>query len=230
MRGVGGASVLTSRVAALLETDGSLPHAYPLMRQLFSPARRDALLGGSGQGRSVAGEHDPYVVLLERAVAAHPDASSMTLVSYAESRTYMHDVLLRDTDQMSMAHGLEVRVPLLDHRLAEYVMGLPEAAKAPNSTPKRLLLDALASELPVSVRRPKRGFVLPLDPWMRNELRQFCEHHLGSDGLSRRSGLDAHAVQSVWQSFVSNDGTVSWSRPWALIALDAWLETTGVTA
>jgi asparagine synthase (glutamine-hydrolysing) len=225
---VGGASALSTRVAALLETDASIPHAYPLMRQLFSPARRSALLEIEGS-RDLGAVVDPYVTLLEHAVAAHDDASSMSLVSYAEARTYMHDVLLRDTDQMSMAHGLEVRVPLLDHVLVEYVMGLSETAKGPNGVPKRLLLDALAGDLPPTVRGPKRGFVLPLDLWMRGELRTFCERHLGPEGLSGRGILNGEAVQSVWRSFIANDGTLTWSRPWALVALDAWLERTGVS-
>ncbi|MGH9383993.1 MAG: asparagine synthase (glutamine-hydrolyzing) [Vicinamibacterales bacterium] len=230
VRGVGGSSVLSSRVAALLETDASLPHAYPLTRQLFSTARRLALLDVERRPTVHDAETDPYVALLERAVARHPQASSMSLVSYAEARTYMHDVLLRDTDQMSMAHGLEVRVPLLDHQLAEYVMGLSGRTKEPNGVPKRLLLEALGGNLPASVRRPKRGFVLPLDPWMRTELRSFCEHHLGPEGMAGHAILNPDAVQSVWQSFMANDGTVSWSRPWALVALNAWLESTGVAA
>lgn len=229
LRGVGRSSPISTRVAALLETDASLPHAYPLMRQLFSPSRRAALLDVNGAADR-EDETDPYVALLERAVARHSGASSMSLVSYAEARTYMHDVLLRDTDQMSMAHGLEVRVPLLDHRLAECVMGLSENAKAPNGVPKRLLLEALTADLPSSVRRPKRGFVLPLDLWMRAELRPFCERHLGADGLSRHAILNPDAVQSVWRSFIANDGTMTWSRPWALVALNAWLERTGVSA
>jgi asparagine synthase (glutamine-hydrolysing) len=230
VRGVGGSSALSSRVASLLETDASLPHAYPLMRQLFSPARRAELLGREAGSHDIDRANDPYVELLEHAMALHPQASSTSLVSYAESRTYMHDVLLRDTDQVSMAHGLEVRVPLLDHVLAEYVMGLSEKAKGPDGIPKRLLLEALSDDLPSSVRRPKRGFVLPLDLWMRAELRPFCEHHLGADGLSRRSILNADAVQSVWRSFIANDGTTTWSRPWALVALNAWLDSTGVSA
>jgi asparagine synthase (glutamine-hydrolysing) len=141
----------------------------------------------------------------------------------------MHDVLLRDTDQMSMAHGLEVRVPLLDHRLVEYVIGLGDAAKAPDGSPKRLLLAALGGDLPAAAGRTKRGFVLPLDAWMRTELRPLCEHHLGADGVARRAALNAGVIRSVWESFIGNDGTISWSRPWALVALNAWLESTSVS-
>ena len=155
----------------------------------------------------------------------------MQFVSYAEARTYMHDVLLRDTDQMSMRHGLEVRVPLLDHRLVEYVMGLPDAIKRPNGYPKRLLMESLRSGLPSDiVDRPKQGFVLPFDPWMRGELRPLCEHHLGPDGLQTLGVFRAEGLRGVWTSFLNSDGRVTWSRPWTLVALGSWIEQLGLSA
>jgi asparagine synthase (glutamine-hydrolysing) len=173
---------------------------------------------------------DPYVSLLDRALEQYPDAGLMSLVSYAEARTYMHDVLLRDTDQMSMRHGLEVRVPLLDHRLVEYVMGLPDEAKQVNGIPKRLLVDGVGGEvLPEVAARPKQGFVMPFDLWMRDELRAFCEEHLGPTGAAQQQVLRREAVQAVWQSFLRGRGE-TWSRPWALVALNAWMKTTGVSA
>jgi len=230
VRTLGGASVSSVKTAALLESDGSLPQTFPVMRQLFSIAERGALVGADLVAASTRAG-DPYVTLLERAVAGHPDAGLMSLVSYAEARTYMHDVLLRDTDQMSMRHGLEVRVPLLDHRLVEYVMGLPDAVKTSGDRPKRLLLESLGTTLPDEcVNRPKRGFVLPFDVWMRGDLRPFCEHHLGPDGLARRAPFHAAALDRLWQSFLANDGRTSWSRPWTLAALNAWLEQSGVAA
>ncbi len=230
VRTFGGDSVASSKAAALLESDGSLPQTFPLMRQMFSVNERRALLGERAMA-AAAREGDPYVSLLERAVQSNSDLELMSLVSYAEARTYMHDVLLRDTDQMSMRHGLEVRVPLLDHHLVEYVMGLPDADKEGGDTPKRLLLESLGTPLPDQcVHRPKRGFVLPFDLWMRGELRQFCEHHLGPHGLSFRAPFEAARVTSMWKSFLANDGRTTWSRPWTLVALNAWLEQSGVTA
>jgi asparagine synthase (glutamine-hydrolysing) len=147
----------------------------------------------------------------------------MTLVSYAESRTYMHDVLLRDADQMSMAHGLELRVPLLDHHLVEYVLGLPESIKAPGGTPKRMLVESLGTQLPAGcIDRPKQGFVLPFADWMRGGLRDFCAHHL--NGLARVEPFRTAAVSSLWRAFQKSDGTTTWSRPWSLVALHAWME------
>jgi asparagine synthase (glutamine-hydrolysing) len=154
----------------------------------------------------------------------------MSLVSYAEARTYMHDVLLRDTDQMSMSRGLEVRVPLLDHRLVEHLMRMPEVAKTTaQGPPKALLTESLDRALPpFCIDRPKRGFVLPLDIWMRGGLRTFCDRHLGPAGLSSREIVRPAAVQAVWQSFLSGKPSTTWSRPWALVTLNAWLERTGL--
>jgi asparagine synthase (glutamine-hydrolysing) len=152
---------------------------------------------------------------------------TMSLVSYAEARTYMHDVLLRDTDQMSMRWGLEVRVPLLDHRLVESLMALPDACKMPGSVPKRLLLESLPRPLPDEcVKRRKQGFVLPFASWMRRDLRQFCADHL--QALAARGVLRREPLQRMWHGFLDGDRRVSWSRPWALVALHAWLDQTGI--
>jgi asparagine synthase (glutamine-hydrolysing) len=228
VRSLGRESVSAMKTASALEGDGSLPETFPVLRELFSPDQRDRLLGRRAAARRTA--PDPYVELLRQAQADARGADVMALVSFAEARTYMHDVLLRDTDQMSMAHGLEVRVPLLDHRLAEYVMGLPAEAKLRGSGPKPLLVASLPRPLPASAtQRPKRGFVLPFDTWMRGALRPYCEHHLGPAGLAGRGILDAAAVSSLWQTYQRGGPRTTWSRPWTLVALDAWLDQTGLS-
>src|SRR6185369_12442056 len=170
---------------------------------------------------------DPYDRLLADAYASAPSADVFAQISFAEARTYMHDVLLRDTDQMSMAHALEVRVPLLDHLLIDLVTSLPESVKQPGgATPKPLLVESLNGLLPDSiVRRPKQGFALPFDPWMRGPLRDFCEIRLGEDGLSGRGLMKAGTIQQLWGSFLAGGKDVSWSRLWTLVVLDSWLDT-----
>ena len=228
VRAVGERSVATEKTAALLESDGSLPEMFPIMRELFSASQRDVLLGHERREQA-AREGDPYVTLLASAVEQAGDAELMALVSYAEARTYMHDVLLRDTDQMSMRWGLEVRVPLLDHPLVEYLMALPDGLKEPGDRPKRLLIDSLPAPLPeICVNRPKQGFVLPLATWMRGELRTFCDHHLRE--LGTKSVLRDAAVQTIWRGFLAEDRRISWSRPWTLVALNTWLEQVRIAA
>jgi asparagine synthase (glutamine-hydrolysing) len=223
-----GRSAAATKAAAVLRTDGRLAGAYPPLRQVFSPAERAQLLASAVWQRT-AGVPDPYVAFLEEAFRGADRIDVTTLVSYAEARTYMHDVLLRDTDQMSMASGLEVRVPLLDHQVVQYVTGLPGALKCGGATPKALLTESLSSPLPDTVvRRPKQGFVLPLDTWMRGPLRDFCADHLAPERLGSRGAFSAAGRASVWQRFLGGDPRVTWSRVWALIALDVWLERSGV--
>jgi asparagine synthase (glutamine-hydrolysing) len=229
IRAVGRSSVTATKTAALVESDGTLAATYPVTRQVLSPRQRRALLREPLLGLA-AGAPDPYVNLLQKAYAGVPWAGPLTQLAYAEGRTYMHDVLLRDTDQMSMAHALEVRVPLLDHRLVEYVMGLPDSLKRPDATPKRLLVDSLGGLLPADiVRRPKQGFTLPLDPWMRGALRRFCEDRLGTDRVASRGLFHPHEVQALWRAFMDRRPAVSWSRLWILVVLEEWLERNGVT-
>jgi asparagine synthase (glutamine-hydrolysing) len=224
VRSVGRTSATSAKLAAVLESDGSVPRAFPVLRQVFGRADRKALLGGA------IGTTDATADRLAAAAAAHPDRDVMTFISYAESSTYMHDVLLRDSDQMSMASGLELRVPLLDHALVEYVVGLPEARKAARGLPKRLLVESVGPALPLAIAdRPKRGFVLPFDRWMRGDLRELCEHHLGPSGGLRRAGLREEAIQALWRGFLEAERT-TWSRPWTLVALGAWLEAQAVSA
>jgi len=146
-------------------------------------------------------------------------------VSYLESRCYMLNTLLRDADFMSMSQGLEVRVPLIDHQLAKAVLSLPGAWKL-NGTPKKLLVEALGGSLPSEiVHRRKRGFTLPFEHWMRQELRAEIESALAAKHVSHGplgGFLEPDQVEQVWKDFLR--GAVSWTRPWSLFVLQRWCE------
>lgn len=146
----------------------------------------------------------------------------LSKVSAAEISTYMQNVLLRDTDQMSMTHALEVRVPFLDYQLVEYVMSVPDKYKYPSS-PKKLLVDALGDLLPSEiVNRPKMGFTFPWKHWLKNELKSFCEQRISS--LSKRSYFNESGVRQLWADFLKDDPRVSWSRVWHLVVLESWMQ------
>ena len=154
------------------------------------------------------------------------EGSNVATVSIAEISTYMQNVLLRDTDQMSMANALEVRVPFLDYTLVEYVLNLPDKFKE-IITPKKLLIDAMGDLLPPEVvNRPKMGFVLPWEQWMKNELKTFCEQKLKK--LGKRKGFKEGGILKLWKLFLENNSKVSWSRIWILVVLENWLETNGI--
>jgi asparagine synthase (glutamine-hydrolysing) len=221
--GLGGSSVGAVKAASMLSSQGRLADLYPLTRQVLSPRQRQALLTRDW-AEALDGHADPYVPMLDSAYRESPGAGLLASISYAEGRTYMHDVLLRDTDQMSMAHALEVRVPLLDHKLVEYVMGVPDTHKQARGTPKRLLVDSLDRLLPDDiVHRPKQGFSLPFDKWMRGHLRQYCEHRLGAQGIGGRDIFQPEAVRTLWSAFLARRSDTSWSRVWVLVVLEDWL-------
>jgi asparagine synthase (glutamine-hydrolysing) len=138
---------------------------------------------------------------------------------------YMVNVLLRDTDAMSMAHSLEVRVPFLDHELVEAVAAMPGSWKLARDEAKPLLTDAVRGLLPDEVvQRPKMGFTLPFEHWLRAELRDQVGSALrdGSFGGRVATLLDGSEVARQWERF--EQGRTSWSRPWALYALKCWGE------
>jgi asparagine synthase (glutamine-hydrolysing) len=146
----------------------------------------------------------------------------LTTVSIAEISTYMQNVLLRDTDQMSMANALEVRVPFIDYTLVEYVLGVPDAYKSTTS-PKKLLVDALGDLLPSEiVHRPKMGFTLPWKHWMKNELKSFCEDKLNA--LAQRNQFNGKELKKLWTDFLADNPRITWSRIWYLVILENWLQ------
>jgi asparagine synthase (glutamine-hydrolysing) len=218
----GRGSPTARKAAALLETDGSVLDGARILRQMFSPDERRELLAGDWS----SARDDEYAERLRR-VEQVEGLDLLSLVSYIDATTYMHDVLLRDTDQMSMHTALEVRVPLLDHRVAEFVMGLPDGAKSGGAVPKRALVESVPPLPPVVLGR-KRGFVLPFADWMRRDLRGFCEAHLGDRGAAGRGLLRAPAVERLWRDFLAGDPRTTWSRPWTLVALDAWIADNGI--
>ncbi len=149
-----------------------------------------------------------------------PLAAPARQVSWLECRCYLQNQLLRDADAMSMAHGLEVRAPLLDHRLAEWVAGLP-ASLVFGGRPKSLLIDAVRPWVPAHVLdRRKQGFVFPLDEWMRGPWRDELAERFATGplhGLLERAGVTA-----LWARYLVRRAL--WSQVWAVYVLQAWCE------
>jgi asparagine synthase (glutamine-hydrolysing) len=137
-------------------------------------------------------------------------------VSWTELTHYLRHILLRDSDQMSMAVSLELRVPFLDHELVEYVLGLPSRIKTSYPGPKGLLVAAFRDLLPEAVyRRPRRPFFLPMREWMLGPLRPFVEDSLRK--LTRLGWFDARFIHRFYQDFQA--GRLHWTRLWLLVVL-----------
>jgi len=141
-------------------------------------------------------------------------------ISWAELTGYMRHMLLRDTDNMSMAVSLELRVPFLDHMLVEYVLALPQSEKRGYGRPKGLLIEACRDLLPPEVyQRPKMGFSLPMDRWMRGPLANLCDQ--GVARLLAANIVSEQAVESLRRRF--NAGELHWTRWWSFVVLGHYL-------
>lgn len=216
---------IAGRLAELVQGAGDMLSAYLSARTVFAPDAIAALTGGAlaRAGERFAGDDD-------RLRARMRDLDAFRQISLLEIELYMGSTLLRDTDVMSMANSVEVRVPLLDQRLVEYVWSLPAASKRRGGRPKGLLVEALGRDLPARVAaRPKKGFMLPWARWMRGALRPALD-----DALARVSGpaaavLDGRACARLWSAFARGTEDRGWSRVWALYVLCRWLERAGRT-
>ncbi|WP_106154158.1 asparagine synthase (glutamine-hydrolyzing) [Marinilabilia salmonicolor] len=168
--------------------------------------------------------HNPVEWLKQQNMSVEAD-NVLSRVSVAEMTTYMQNVLLRDSDQMSMAHALEVRVPFLDHELAEYVLSLPDEIKRPVS-PKKLLVDSMPDLLPdYIVNRPKMGFVFPWRDWLKGEMHSYADDRICS--LAQRELFNEKGVLDIWSRFLKGDASVTFSRVWPLVVLEEWIRGLG---
>jgi asparagine synthase (glutamine-hydrolysing) len=133
--------------------------------------------------------------------------------SWAELFGYTEPMLLRDSDAMSMACGLELRVPFMDHQLVEIALRMPQRFQRPG---KKLLRQACADLFPPGyTNRPKQGFALPMAVWMRGPLLELCRSRL--EGLQQSGWLDTAWISQQWQAFEA--GQLNWSRAWSLVVL-----------
>lgn len=140
----------------------------------------------------------------------------VTQLSYVELCGYLRDTLLRDSDVLSMAHSLEVRPVLLDHKLAEFVFSLPPSFKLAHGVGKRILIDALGPLLPRDIlRRRKMGFELPLMYWMKSSLRERALDIFSSDTAAEV--FSPHFTRGVLAQF-EKGGTIGF-RTWAYFVL-----------
>src|SRR5262249_7085197 len=139
-----------------------------------------------------------------------------------EQRAYLSYVLLRDIDAMSMAHSLEVRVPFLDPELRARLAAIPWRWKLRDGVGKWILKQALRDLLPEPViSRPKMGFGLPYNVWMRRSLEPVLRETLAPARLRRRNVFDEVEVGKLLTRFYSGDEG-AWRKLWAVYVLEAW--------
>jgi asparagine synthase (glutamine-hydrolysing) len=174
-------------------------------------------------GSRAIGPLDPTGFDLEIAAwASSLDGDPAVSYSLFELTNYLRNTLLRDTDVMGMAHGLEIREPLLDHRLVERALTVPGTMQIAPRRNKPLLADATPEVPRATARRSKMGFTLPLDTWMRGPLRAWVLERLAESDI-----LDMREIKRLWAAF--ERGHVSYSRIWTVVALSYWVRRHGAS-
>jgi asparagine synthase (glutamine-hydrolysing) len=205
-------SVQRQKFRQLMNSDGQPEDVYRISRQLFPTDVVTGLTGREVRNHSSNGHR--------------PERDIVNAISRLELRGYMTNTLLRDTDAMSMAHSLEVRVPFVDLKVVDYVLSLPGEWKVCGSSgPKPLLADAMSDLLPREfMARPKMGFTLPLEKWMQGKMRSEISAVLEDEKRVSSVGLNSEMVGKVWRKFLEKPKAVGWSRPWAIYVLVKWCE------
>ncbi len=141
-----------------------------------------------------------------------------------DQKTYLPDAMLTKVDRASMAVSLEVRVPLLDHRVMEYTLSLPEEYKYRNSGGKYILKKLLARYLPTQFfERPKMGFAVPIDKWFRNGLKELLQDYLSPERVKREGLFDHNIVEQKIREHLSGKTNHQY-RIWALLMWEMWRE------
>jgi asparagine synthase (glutamine-hydrolysing) len=209
------------KLRRFLAADGmSAEDAHATRRMIFDAAERQELLAPVAH---CAGSHadviDLYRDLFARTNARRP----LNRMLYVDTRFYLPNDMLVKVDRMSMAHGLEVRVPFLDYRLVEFAARVPPGLKLKRFFHKKYLLKAsLAGKVPEAIlRRKKEGFNVPKARWLKQELRPFVCDHLARSRLQEMGFVDGQMVEKLLQEHFSGRLDNS-HKIWCLLTLSLW--------
>ena len=183
-----------------------------MRKQLFSDSFKRELQGYNG------------IEVMRRHAAGAPTDHPLSLVQYLDMKTYLVGDILTKVDRASMAHALEVRVPILDHQVVEWISGLPPGLKLHGGEGKYLFKKALEPMLPKDVLyRPKMGFAVPLAGWFRGPLRQRVRDSILGDTLLGAGIFDPAYLRRLVEQHQSGVRDYSASL-WTLLMFEAFLK------
>ena len=193
---------------------------YQLAYALFVPEFQHELLA---PGFAEALADGLPVAMRQRIIAESRSRTPLSAISVMEQRLFLGERLLRDNDVASMTISLEQRVPLVDQVLFESVDRLPDKARYwPLGRKVMLRRIGLRGLDPALFERPKSGFVLPFDRWIRRGLKDAMDQTLRDPQAIALVGLDPAAVERLWRAFLDRAPGMYWSRVWSIYVLVRW--------
>jgi asparagine synthase (glutamine-hydrolysing) len=150
------------------------------------------------------------------------DGSDLVRMMYCDAVSYLPGDILCKVDRAAMAHSLEVRIPFLDHRVAEVAARIPTDMKVRNGTDKYILKQLLFSHLPSQLfARPKAGFSVPIGAWLKGPLRPWAEDLLSRDRLDREGFFCGATIQKRWQDHQAGRRDATHSL-WPILMFQSW--------
>jgi asparagine synthase (glutamine-hydrolysing) len=159
-----------------------------------------------------------------RSTLEEPGRSFTERMMLADALTYLPDDILVKVDRAAIGVSLETRVPMLDPEVAAFAWALPMRNKARRAHGKIVLRKVLHRYVPAQlVERPKMGFGVPIDTWLRGPLREWGEALLSPRRLKERGLFDARMVEQIWQEHL--EGSRNWhAQLWPILMFESWME------
>lgn len=217
-----------AKLPDIVSVKGDLLALYQLAYALFLPSYQDKLLAVRPSAPRFSGLPAAFA---ERLRAETAGRSLLEAVAIMEQRLFLGERLLRDTDAVSMASSLEIRLPLVDQELLSLVNRLPERLRFHPLRRKALLRRVgLRGLSPALFDRPKSGFELPYAEWMLGALGRTIDDAFHDRAAVLAAGLEPAAVIRLWEAFKAGSPGLYWSRVWALYVLVRWARRNKVSA
>lgn len=183
---------------------------YGLKDQLYSQALKKNI-----------GNYDPFSVLDYYFHKARTD-DPLSRIQYVDIKTYLADDILTKVDRMSMANSLEVRSPLLDHNVIEFSATIPSTLKLKGATTKYVLKKCFEKKIPPQIlNRKKMGFSVPIETWLRTEIKGFSEEILFDQNSRYGQYFNVDSIKRIWSEHLTGKRNYS-TQLWCLLIFELW--------